>query len=216
MPTSGLDDKIAPIPFWRRSLEEKTIRDYWVDGHVAFSAEEDEQEYHSDVWFHIIELRTNGSRWVIEQIHNWLFYVLLEGNPDVIVEDDYDGYSFLDPVVPRLEEALKHPVALLKFSEVEPFNLGELQGKYPGKAILFNPVLTFGEEPHILLDVAKHSGAEPLGLVALVERSASGIYGWEELHVAAMMRRETNLWKPEECPLCQAEEPFLAIGLSRG
>ena len=216
MPTPDLDDKIAPIPIWRRSLEEKTLQDYWVNAHIAFSAETGEQEYHSDVWFRVNELMTNGFSRAIEQIHSWLFYILLEGNPDVIVEDDFNGYSFLEPIVPRLEEALKHPVALLKFSKIDPFNLGEPQGRYPGKAILFLPVLTFGEEPHILLDVAKHSGAEPLGLVTLVERSASGIYGWEELNVAAMIRRETNLWKPEECPLCQAEEPFLATGLNRG
>lgn len=198
-------------------MGEKTIQDYWRKGHVAFSAEDSEQEYHSDTRFHLDELVTNGPQQIIQQVHDWLFHMLLEGNPDVIFEDDYNFYSFLEPVIPRLEEALKHPVGLLQFGEIDPSNFGELRGKYQSKAaILFNPVITLGEEPQILLDIARHSGAEPLGLVTLVERSTLGIYGWEGLSVGAMMRRQTNLWKPEECPLCKVKEPFLATGLCRG
>jgi orotate phosphoribosyltransferase len=79
----------------------------------------------------------------------------------------------------------------------------------PGeRALVVEDVVTTGGSVREILDVVAGSGAEPLAVAALIDRTTEPM----DFPFRAAIRVEAAAWPPEACPLCAAGVPLDAPG----
>jgi orotate phosphoribosyltransferase len=79
----------------------------------------------------------------------------------------------------------------------------------PGeRALVVEDVITTGTSAREVNDLVERSGAESLGVAALVDRSQAP----PPFPLRAVVRVEAVSWSPDECPLCAAGQPLVSPG----
>ncbi|TMK86343.1 MAG: orotate phosphoribosyltransferase [Actinobacteria bacterium] len=79
----------------------------------------------------------------------------------------------------------------------------------PGdRTLVVEDVVTTGGSAREVHDLAARTGAEVLGVAALVDRS-SGAVGFS---LRSLLQLEASTWTPQECPRCRQGEPILSPG----
>ena len=76
------------------------------------------------------------------------------------------------------------------------------------RALVVEDVITTGASAREVHELVAKSGAESLGVAALVDRSQTT----PPFPLRAVVRVEAISWDPEECPLCSRGEPLLSPG----
>ena len=79
----------------------------------------------------------------------------------------------------------------------------------PGeRALVVEDVITTGGSAREVLDLVRGSGAEALGVAALVDRSTES----PSFPLRALLRVDAEAFDPADCPLCAAGEPLASPG----
>jgi orotate phosphoribosyltransferase len=79
----------------------------------------------------------------------------------------------------------------------------------PGeRALVVEDVVTTGGSAAEVHDLIRESGADALGVAALVDRSVAAL----PFHLRAVARIEARAWDPVSCPLCASGEPVESPG----
>jgi len=79
----------------------------------------------------------------------------------------------------------------------------------PGeRALVVEDVVTTGGSAREVFDLVAGSGAHPLGVAALIDRSSQPL----GFPLRAILRVEASTWPPESCPLCRARVPIQSPG----
>lgn len=76
------------------------------------------------------------------------------------------------------------------------------------RALVVEDVITTGGSASEVVELVRGSGAEGLGVAALVDRSAGEL----PFSLRAAVRVEAEVWDPEACPLCSRAVPVEAPG----
>jgi orotate phosphoribosyltransferase len=81
----------------------------------------------------------------------------------------------------------------------------------PGeRTLVVEDVLTTGASAKAVHGLVAGLGAEPLGIAALIDRTAAGV--GPAVPMRAVLRVEAGSWPPEACPLCATGRPLDAPG----
>lgn len=188
----------------------QVVAPLWKKGHWSFGLRESvDLNLHTDSLFNVWAIRQNEESPLSEIVLGSLVNLLLEANPDYLIEYAIPKSWWMTFVAGRLMEKLNKQVYV-----VDPKNL-EKFGKEQGRAILFVPLLNFGIEPQWSLQTSLKLGLEPTALVTLVDSSPQGMFVWEtgveecpKLTVGALIRRKNSVWQARDCPLCLAKVPL--------
>ena len=79
----------------------------------------------------------------------------------------------------------------------------------PGeRALVVEDVVTTGASAREVFDLLGETGAQRLGVAALVDRTAHSM----PFSLRALVRVEASSWDPSGCPLCQQGRPFDSPG----
>jgi orotate phosphoribosyltransferase len=79
----------------------------------------------------------------------------------------------------------------------------------PGeRALVVEDVVTTGGSAREVYELVGRSGAERLGVAALVDRSSDPV----GFPLRSLLRVEAATWFPQECPLCRRGEPIVSPG----
>ena len=82
----------------------------------------------------------------------------------------------------------------------------------PGERVLVvEDVVTTGGSAQEVYDLIGKTGADRLGVAALIDRSTQTV----EFPLRAVLRVEAQTWDPEECPMCRGGEPIESPGSRR-
>jgi orotate phosphoribosyltransferase len=82
----------------------------------------------------------------------------------------------------------------------------------PGeRALVVEDVVTTGGSAREVYALVGETGAERLGVAALIDRSTAGI----EFPLRAILRVEAQTWDQAECPICRRGEPVESPGSRR-
>ncbi len=76
------------------------------------------------------------------------------------------------------------------------------------RTLVVEDVVTTGGSAAEVLDLVVESGATPLGVAALIDRSSGGL----SLPLRAVLRVDAAAWDPVDCPLCAAGVPLVVPG----
>jgi orotate phosphoribosyltransferase len=76
------------------------------------------------------------------------------------------------------------------------------------RTLVVEDVLTTGASAGEVLDLVRGSGAEALGVAALVDRTTEPL----RFNHRALLRVEARSWPPEDCPLCRDGVPLAERG----
>ena len=76
------------------------------------------------------------------------------------------------------------------------------------RTLVVEDVVTTGGSAAEVLDLVVESGATPLGVAALIDRSSGGL----SLPLRAVLRVDAAAWDPVDCPLCAAGVPLMVPG----
>jgi orotate phosphoribosyltransferase len=76
------------------------------------------------------------------------------------------------------------------------------------RALVVEDVITTGGSAREVLELVRGSGAEALGVAALVDRSAEA----PAFPLRALLRVDADAFEPGDCPLCAAGEPLVSLG----
>lgn len=192
---------------------EEAVQGIWRTGHFNFERIEG-TEYHTDSWWDI-SMIYDLSNPIYQSIREKLVYILLEANPDWIVESDYDGMSWGWEMIDDLMKMLGHDVFIMTLVDHSSLQRGLLPpGK--GNAVLLEPVVTFGYRPKRLLEMAIKRGLTPKSLLTILDRSPTNTFEWEGMSVGAAFRKKTNIWPSYDCPLCARREHLTIVGMVVG
>jgi orotate phosphoribosyltransferase len=82
----------------------------------------------------------------------------------------------------------------------------------PGERVLVvEDVVTTGGSAQEVYDLVGESGADRLGVAALIDRSTRKV----AFPLRAVLRVEARTWDPEECPMCRRGDPIESPGSRR-
>lgn len=85
----------------------------------------------------------------------------------------------------------------------------------PGeKVVVVEDVITTGKSSREVVELTRSRGAELVGVLALVDRTA-GAAG-AELPMRSLMRMTIPSFKPENCALCRSDKPLVKPGSRSG
>jgi orotate phosphoribosyltransferase len=86
----------------------------------------------------------------------------------------------------------------------------------PGERVLVvEDVITTGGSVSEVLDLLRSSGASPVGVGALIDRTSPESPPELGAELRALVRLDAAAWEPAECPLCRRHEPLVDPGSSR-
>ena len=84
-------------------------------------------------------------------------------------------------------------------------------GLEPGDRVLVcEDVVTTGGSPTEVIELSRESGADVIGVCAIVDRSG-GRAGFG-VRFECLLRLDAHHWDPTECPMCAREEPLDSPG----
>jgi orotate phosphoribosyltransferase len=76
--------------------------------------------------------------------------------------------------------------------------------------VVAEDVITRGGRVQETVDLVKEAGAEVAAILVLVDRSAGqAVFDYP---LFSLLRMAPEVWKPEECPMCAAGQPFVHPG----
>jgi orotate phosphoribosyltransferase len=79
----------------------------------------------------------------------------------------------------------------------------------PGeRTLVVEDVITTGGSAGEVFGLVREAGAEPLGVAALIDRSAAPL----DFRMKAVLEVEASSWQPDECPLCKGGVPVSSPG----
>ncbi len=185
---------------------------YWKKGHWFFEIPPGRSEIHTDLRLDI-ESVSKDIR-LRELIIEGLADLMLEANPDYLV--DCRGWTFhwASSIAYKLTEKLGHQVYILdRWDE----SLASYK-KVPGRALIFVDIFVLGIEPEWSLEkILEAEVLEPTALVTIVDRSPGGTFRWHtgnatypELNVGALVRQSANVYLARDCPECKQGRKFTA------
>ena len=180
----------------------------WDQGHYSFTGD----QYHTGRRFNSDRIQRPEFS---EPIEDRLIEVLLEANPDCLLDLDYEGYAWMDRIRERLEQRVGHPVGSVTLFGARPIPKG-LERLRGNRAVLFLEVMTFGTDPQKLAWVATKFHLQPEALLTILDRSPIGLYDWEGLPIGAIRRQPVEVWPKNECLMCQGGRPLDMVALDRG
>jgi orotate phosphoribosyltransferase len=76
------------------------------------------------------------------------------------------------------------------------------------KVLVVEDVVTTGGSASEVIDLTRKTGAEPVGLGALIDRPDVARPPSLGVPLRALVTVDVSSWDPGECPLCEADEPI--------
>jgi orotate phosphoribosyltransferase len=86
----------------------------------------------------------------------------------------------------------------------------------PGERVLVvEDVITTGASAQELVDLVQAAGGKVIGVGALIDRGDPARPPESRVDLKALVRLDVPSWSPDECPLCEADEPLIDPGSRR-
>lgn len=178
-------------------------------GHFAY-----ESGYHSDTWFDLETLCSNPK--AIRPAILKLCTEIAEWEAEVICGPLIEGGFVALLTAMELERTFAYTLRVAETTDSGMFPISyelppALKHQVEGRRVaVVNDVISAGSAVPGTLQSLKKNGAEVVGIasLAILGDSFYEFAKQKAIPIRTLLRMANNMWKPEECPLCDAGVPL--------